>query len=44
MHAARYATDDNREVIFLCTDLQLEENLSLGIELDALPLSDVSTT
>jgi len=44
MHTARYATDDNREVLFLCTDLQLAENLSLSIELDAVPLSGVSTT
>jgi len=36
MHTARYAADDNREVIFLCTHLQLMENLSLNIELNAL--------
>jgi hypothetical protein len=25
MHTARYATDDNMEVLFLCTDLQLPD-------------------
>jgi len=37
MHTARYATDDIREVLFLCTDRQLKENLPLSIQLDALP-------
>jgi hypothetical protein len=42
MPTARYATDDKREGLFLCTDLQLTENLSLSIELDSLPLNGVS--
>ena len=42
MHTTRYAIDDNREVLCLCTDLQLTENLSLNIELDTLPLNGVS--
>jgi len=37
MPTARYATDDNSEVLCLCTDLQITENLSLSIELDPLP-------
>ena len=37
MHTARYAPDDNREGLCLCADLQLTENVSLSIELDALP-------
>jgi hypothetical protein len=37
MHTARYATNDNREVLCLCTGLQFMEHLSLSTELDALP-------
>jgi len=37
MHAAHYATDDNRQVLCLCTDLHLKKSLSFIIELDALP-------
>jgi len=43
MHSARYATDGNREWLCLCTHLQLTENLSLSLELDALPWNGVST-
>jgi hypothetical protein len=41
MHTAGYATDDIREVLCLCTDLQITGNLSVSIELDALPLIGV---
>ena len=42
MHTARYATDDVREALFLCTDLQLTGHLSLSIEVNAIPLNGVS--
>jgi len=37
MHTVRYAIDDNRELICLCKNPPLTENLSLRIELNALP-------
>ena len=37
MYTARYAADDNSEVLCLRTELQITENLPLGLELDPLP-------
>jgi len=37
MHRGCYAADDNREWLWLCTDLQITENLSVSKELDAGP-------
>jgi hypothetical protein len=43
MPTARWATDDDREELFLCTDLQIAKNVFLSIELNALLLNGVST-
>ena len=42
IHTASYATDNNSEVLSLCTNLRLTANLSLSIELNALPWNGVS--
>ena len=43
MHTARYATDNNTEVMCLCTDLQLTRNFCPDVELNALSWNGVST-